>query len=217
MKDFILGDCMEGMKQYPDNHFDLAIADPMYDLPTNYLVPGSEKTKDGVKRKHRNAAKKLSKQQIVGIEWFKELKRVSVNQIIWGINYFPFAGEICGRLIWDKKNDSSSFSNAEIAACSVIKGVRIFRYTWNGFMQEDMKNKEQRIHPFQKPIQLYKWILNKYANSTDRILSTHVGSGSDLIAFEDFGCEYVGYEIDSEYFYAAQKRLEQHKAQLKLF
>ena len=216
MKDFILGDCMEGMGEYPDNHFDLAIADPMYDLPDNYLIPGSPQAKNGVKRNHRSKAKQLSSEKIVDYEWFEELQRVSKHQIIWGINYFAFASEIGGRLIWDKENDKSSFSHAELAACSAIKGTRMFRWMWNGFIQKDMKNKEVRIHPFQKPVQLYKWILNNWAKSTDRILSTHVGSASDLIAFEDFNCEYVGFEIDEECYNSASKRLKQHKSQLRL-
>ncbi len=213
---FILGDCMEGMKEMPDNFVDLAIVDPVYDLPESYLCPGSEESK-GIKRNHVKAAKKLSKQKTVSTDYYNELCRVSKHQIIWGINYFSFSNMICGRIVWDKKNDCSSFSNCEIASSSFFKGVRIIRYLWNGMLQEDMKNKEKRIHPFQKPVNLYRSILRKYTNIEWKILDTHVGSGSSLIACEKENFEYIGFEICPDHYEDACKRIERERSQLRLF
>lgn len=208
-------DCMIAMRDYPDKFFDLAIVDPMYDMDEHYLAPGSEES-NGVKRRFVQEAKALSKLPIVGMDYFNELTRVSRQQIIWGINYFEFAGEICGRIVWDKVNDESTFSNCELAACSLIQGVRIFRHRWNGFIQQNMKNKEARIHPFQKPVQLYKWILNKYSQPGWKILDTHLGSGSSRVACFDMNFDFTGFEIDLDHFEAQEKRFQQHIAQLKL-
>ena len=210
-------DCMTAMAKMKDNEFDLAIVDPVYDLDTNYLCPGSNISTTGVKRNHIKSARKLSKQEVVGIDYFSELRRISKDQIIWGINYFEYPVGICGRIIWDKKNDKSTFSNCEIAACSKIKGVRIFRYMWNGMLQENMKDKEIRIHPFQKPVALYKWILEKYTNPSDKILDTHGGSMSLAIACWDMCHDLTAYEIDKDYYNDAIARLERHKAQGQLF
>lgn len=207
-------DCMEAMKQMPDKAFDLAIVDPVYDLPVNSLCPGAEISTTGIRRKGIEQARKLAKQDVVGEEYFKEIFRVSKEQIIWGENYFQSFIPIVGRIVWDKKNDESTFSNCEIAACSLIKGVRIFRYTWNGMLQENMKKKEIRNHPFQKPTALYRWLLNRYAPPQAKILDTHLGSGSIAIACYDMGFDLTGYEIDKDYFDAATKRLENHKKQI---
>ncbi len=209
-------DCMVAMAEMRDNAFDLAIVDPMYNLPDNYLVPGSSITKDGVKRKRNKQARELSKQDIVDDNYFTELIRVSLNQIFWGCNYFNFKFPT-GRLIWDKKNDSSTFSHAEISSCSLIKGTRIFRYLWNGMLQENMKEKEDKIHAFQKPIALYKWLLKNYAKEGDSILDTHLGSGSSRIAAHDMGFDFTGYEIDKDYFEAQEKRFANHIKQGNLF
>lgn len=210
-------DCMEAMKEMKDNAYELAICDPMYDLPDNYLVPGTEKSITYVKRNFIRQAKKLASQKVVDISYFKEVQRTSKNQIIWGENYFQYPNKPIGRIIWDKVNDSSSFSNAEIASCSMIKGVRTFRFMWNGMIQQDMKNKERRIHPFQKPVALYKWLLGKYAKPGDKILDTHLGSGSSAIAAYDMGFSFTGYEIEHDYLEAAKDRIERHMAQGRLF
>ncbi len=207
-------DCLEAMKQMPDKAFDLAIVDPVYDIPTNMLCPGSEVSTTGVRRKGIEQARKLSKQEVVGEEYFKQLFRVSKEQIIWGENYFQSFIPIVGRIVWDKKNDESTFSNCEIAACSLIKGVRIFRYLWNGMLQENMKNKEIRNHPFQKPVALYHWLLKKYAEPEMTILDTHLGSGSIAIACHDMCHDLTAFEIDKDYYDGAVKRLENHKRQM---
>lgn len=200
-------DNMEVMARYPDKYFDWAIDDPMYDLPDNYLIPGSGITSHGIKRGNRPAAYKLAKQPIVGMNYYNELCRVSKNQIIWGINYFEFAGKVCGRIVWDKVNDHSTFSNCDIASISSIKGSRIFRYMWNGMLQEDMKNKEVKIHPFQKPIALYSWIFRKFIPEGGRIFSPHLGSGSDRIAaYMAENIQFTGSEIDFDCFASQEKR-----------
>jgi len=216
MKDFILGDCMDYLPDFADNYFDLAIVDPPYGIG-----------EDGLKNHSRGKAtkptlytpKEWDKSPPIA-EYFKELQRVSEYQIIWGGNHFieniPNANS-SSWIIWDKQNGNNDFADAELAHTSFTSAVRIFKFRWAGMLQGDMKNKEQRIHPTQKPVQLYKWLLRNYAQSHFKVLSTHVGSASDLIAFEDFGCEYVGYEIDEDYYKAACKRLEIHKRQLSLF
>lgn len=178
-------DCMDGMKQIPDKYFELAIVDPPYFPEANrHYHNGS-----GIKR---NNYIKSSSWQVPNQEYYKELLRVSKNQIIWGINYFlDFDIVPPGRIIWDKQRAGliDSFSDGEIASCSLIKGVRFFRYRWDGMLQGNMKNKEQKIHITQKPVALYHWLLNKYAKPGDKILDTHVGSAASLIACIDIGHE----------------------------
>ena len=210
-------DCIDGIRRYPARFFDLAIVDPMYDLPDVYLCQGNKVSKTGVTRKHIDTAKKLAGGAIVCQDYFTELLRVSKHQIIWGEQYFQFQGKPKGRLIWDKCNDASSFSNAEIASCDLLDGVRIFRYMWNGMIQADMKHKEKRIHPFQKPVPLYRWILKRFAEPGFKLLDTHVGSASSLIAFEEFGLDYAGFEIDGDIYHNAVNRLEQYRLQPALF
>lgn len=203
-----------GTKEFPDKFFDLAIVDPPYfEDYGKKIFPGAEISTTGVKR-NRWESKYWS---VPDQSYFDELKRISKNQIIWGINYYNCAFLGSGRIVWDKKNEKSSFSKCEIAYCSLHNKVEIFRYMWNGMLQENMKNKEIKIHPTQKPIQLYKWILRNYANPDMKIIDTHVGSGSSIIAFEDFGCDWIGFEIDKDYFDATIKRIDQHKLQYKLF
>lgn len=213
MKDFLNIDCMECLKTCSDNYFDLAIVDPPYGVG-----------EDGLKNHSRSNSAKAK--AYIPKEWdkstparkyFTELIRVSKNQIIWGANHFGNMPPSSSWIVWDKENGNNDFADAELAYTSFNSAVRIFKFRWAGMLQGDMKNKEIRIHPTQKPIQLYKWILRNYAKPTDKILDTHVGSGSSLIAFEDFGCEYVGYEIDKDYYEDASKRLANHKSQLKMF
>lgn len=202
-------DCMDFMRKVPDGWYDLAVVDPMYIMPAQYYCPGSDTASNGVKRKNIKQARQLSKVKPVDMNYYNELIRVSKEQIIWGINTLSFpVGS--GRVIWDKQNVSSSFSDAEIASCSSIVGVRIFRYTWNGFIQENMKEKEKRIHAFQKPVALYKWLFSKYAKLGQRLLDTHGGSMSSGIAALEMGCEIDICELDETYFADAVNRLEQH-------
>ena len=208
-----------GMPSYPDKYFDLAIVDPPYDndvynLDRIHRLNGSKKSI----LKAKLATPKNYDFNTVSAKpdekYFIELKRTSKNQIIWGVNWYPwYLGP--GRIIWDKET-SGYFSDCELAYQSFNRSVIKFKYRWNGMLQENMKNKEERIHPTQKPIALYKWLLSKYAKPNDKILDTHVGSASSLIACEEMGFEYTGFELDSDYFNAANKRLEQFRSQLKL-
>jgi len=208
---------MEYMKELPDKYFDLAIVDPPYFKGAGAEgFYGKKFTKEGTKKGHYKGIDNWDL-NIPDVNYFNELLRVSKNQIVWGINYYPFAGIGTGRIVWDKKNDDSTFSNCEIASNSLIDHVKIFRYLWNGMLQENMKNKEVRIHPTQKPIPLYKWLLTKYAKQGDKILDTHLGSGSHAIACHDLGFDLVGCELDKDYFDAACKRLNNHQKQLKIF
>tara|TARA_R110000782_G_scaffold26456_1_gene67772 strand:- start:142 stop:804 length:663 start_codon:yes stop_codon:yes gene_type:complete len=203
------------MSRYPDNYFDLAIVDPPYGIG-----------EDGEKNHSRNNATKSTKytpknwdSSAPNFEYFIELKRVSKNQIIWGANHFiqeiPKANSSCW-IVWDKLN-TGDFSDCELAYASFKTAVRKFQFRWNGMLQGDMKNKEKRIHPTQKPAALYKWILDKYAKEGDKILDTHLGSGSIAIACHDYKFDLTACELDKEYYDAAVKRITNHVGQTKLF
>lgn len=212
------------MKKYPDNFFDLAIVDPPYfSGPEKRRYYGRKVSPIGVKRLYGET----SEWEVPDNEYFDELFRISKHQIIWGVNYFDYNFG-AGRIIWDKVNGESSFSDCEIAYCSFHDSVRLFRYMWNGMMQGksiseghiQQGNKslnEKRIHPTQKPVNLYRWLIQKYAKEGYKILDTHVGSASSLIAFEEAGLEYIGFEKDEQIFKSALARLEGYKSQLKLF
>ena len=208
-------DCLSGMKRYPDKYFDLAICDPPYfNGPDKLGYYGGDVSKSRVKRKAYNT---IGVWEVPDQGYYDELCRVSKEQIIWGINYYPFVNVPCGRIVWDKiKNASCTFSDGEIASCSLIETVRFFRYAWDGFIQQDMKNKETKVHPTQKPVALYKWLLKNYAKPNDKILDTHVGSASSLIACYDMGFDAVGFELDADYYKASKQRLEDFQRQPKL-
>lgn len=216
-------DCMDGMKEIPDNFFELAIVDPPYfSGPERRGFYGRKVSPIGVQRHY----KKSNCWQVPDEEYFNELLRVSENQIIWGVNYFDYNFG-SGRIVWDKCNGNSSFSDCEIAYCSTHDSVRLFRYMWNGMMQgkgiyeghiqQGCKAlNEKRIHPTQKPVALYTWLLTKYAKPGDKILDTHVGSASSLIACYDMEYDYLGFELDTDYYNKAQERLNEHMAQLQM-
>lgn len=217
MNIFINGDCMNpenGMPSYPDKYFDLAIVDPPYGIKEPAHRIYHEAGKAAALKKNYNKA--LWNQDKPDNCYFDELFRVSKNQIIWGGNYFSLPGSRCF-LVWDKVTTNNPFADAELAWTSFKGSVRIFKYQWNGMIQENMKDKELRIHPTQKPVALYKWLCKNYAKEEMKLLDTHVGSASSLIAFEEFGLEYVGYELDPDYYKAASERLEKHREQLRLF
>ncbi len=211
-------DCMEYMKELPDKHFDLAIVDPPYGIDAGNSF-GGEKRVSGKGAALKTAfTKKEWDLSIPEMEYFIELFRVSQNQIIWGANYMvKYLPATMGWIVWDKNNGTTKFSDCEIAFSSFNVALRKFKYTWNGMLQENMKDKEQKIHPTQKPVQLYKWLLTKYAKQGDKILDTHLGSGSHAIACHDLGFDLVGCELDKDYFDAACKRLNNHQKQLKIF
>ena len=192
---------MELMSRYPDKYFDLAIVDPPYGY-------GNKETKIlNFRQNEQHREWNVAPSQ----EYFNELFRVSKHQIIWGGNYFPLPLNN-NWLIWDKLNPNLSFSEAELGWCSINKNIRIFkRYS----AMEDEDGKKQ--HPTQKPIKLYKWILDKYAKEGDKILDTHLGSGSIAIACHDYGFDLTACELDKEYFDKAMERINNHKSQTKLF
>lgn len=224
-------DCMEGMKQFPDKFFELAIVDPEYGRRQHGGVSrsGFVVQNNGKKMYVRDGRYKRKEWDVspASPDYFSELFRVSKNQIIWGCNYYSqqFGP---GRIVWDKVNDGADQSNCEIAFNSLTTRVDIFRYMWRGMMQGksasegsimqgNKKKNEKRIHPTQKPVELYKWLLSKFANPSDKILDTHVGSASSLIACMDMGFDYVGFELDLDYHTAASDRIEVFQSQLKLF
>jgi len=206
----ITNECnMELMARYEDNYFDLAIVDPPYgNIDAIGLNDNKKKGKQATKRKGYHLFENIAPDN----EYYLELERVSKNQIIWGGNFLGLCG---GVIVWDK--NGTAFGEGEIAICSTHKSVQIFEFTWNGMLQGDMKNKETRIHPTQKPVALYKWILDKFAKPNDKILDTHLGSGSIAIACHDYGFELTACELDKEYFDKAMQRINNHMAQTKLF
>ena len=143
---------------------------------------------------------------------------MSRNQIIWGGNYFlDYLKATSCFVVWDKKNGDNLYADCELAWCSFKSAVRKFEWKWHGFLQQNMKQKQDRIHPTEKPIQLYEWLLMNYAEEGDKILDTHLGSGSIAIACHNLGFDLTACELDAEYYNAAMKRIENHKAQQRLF
>jgi len=209
----ITNECnMELMARYEDNYFDLAIVDPPYGGNDAIgLKDNTSTNKQAAKRTNYNVFENVAPT----IEYFNELKRVSKNQIIWGVNFYDNYNLYGGRLVWDKKG--TAFGRAEMAYLSMTKSVNICEIIWNGMIQHDMKNKETRIHPTQKPVKLYEWLLMNYAKEGDKILDTHLGSGSIAIACHNLGFDLTACELDKDYYEAAMKRIEQHKQQIRMF
>lgn len=224
MINFTNEDCMIGMARYPDKHFDLAIVDPPYfSGPERRQYYGKKHSSIGVHRVYE----KSDTWSVPDKAYFVELERVSKHYIVWGCNYFHWDFSP-GRIVWDKCNGASSFSDAEIAATDLIKSVRLFPYMWNGMMQGksisegrvaqgNKQLNEKRIHPTQKPIALYVWLLNTFAQSGWRILDTHVGSASSLIACHRLGFEAVGFEMDKGCYERALSRLIAEQQQVSIF
>ena len=218
-----LMDCMEGLKQIPDKYFDLAIVDPPYGIgaSADSRVGGSYTVNmGGVKKKV--AAKQYTPKdwdfEKPTTEYWNELKRVSKNQIVWGGNYFVenLKDSACW-LVWNKRNGENNNADCELAWTSFKTAVRMFDWKWNGMLQQNMKDKEERMHPTQKPKALYEWLLKNYAKESDKILDTHLGSGSSRIAACKANLPFMGFELDEDYFKASVKRFEQYVAQKSLF
>lgn len=208
-------DCMEGMKKFPNIFFDLAICDPPYGGVTR---GGYMSNTSSVLARNKDYHLSLWDMDKPDEKYFSELKRVSKNQIIWGGNYFAsLLSDSQGWIVWDKENGENHFADAELAWTSFDKATRIFRFRWQGMLQGDMKHKEIRFHPSQKPVALYKWLLNRYAAEGDIILDTHVGSGSSLIACHNTNHKYVGFEIDETYYKLAKERIDRETAQMNIF
>jgi site-specific DNA-methyltransferase (adenine-specific) len=208
---------MEFMATIPDNYYELAIVDPPYGIGAD--KKNSKKTKQTKKSatESKDYGNKNWDSNIPDINYFKELFRISKNQIIWGVNYYPYDFLSGGRIYWNKRVTMPTYSNGEIAYCSLINSIKSFEYTWHGMLQENMANKEVRIHPTQKPVALYKWILQHYAKKGDKIFDSHVGSGSSRIACYELGFDFEGCEIDKDYWQAQEDRFNKHISQLSLF
>jgi site-specific DNA-methyltransferase (adenine-specific) len=211
-------DNMALMARYPDGYFDLAIVDPPYGIGLSMVTKHG--SFDSI---HEN---KQWNNHIPSADYFKELHRVSKNQIIWGCNYYAQYISVVGRIVHDKMLEIAGtklkYSEADLASCSLQKRITMFRYRWNGNRQGNTINwknegENKRIHPTQKPIELYKWLLDNYAKKSDKILDTHLGSGSIAIACHDYGYDLTACELDKQYFDAAMLRIKQHTDQIKLF
>ena len=202
-------DCMDAMKEMPNNAFDLAIVDPPYGIHDK-LFNGAGFMKNSP-QKERYREKQWDK-DIPSDEYFKELERVSKNRIIWGGNYFPLK-PTRGIIAWVKPQmkNHPAFSQWEMAWTSFDKSAKVVES--NTAALEDGNT----THPTQKPIKLYEWLLMNYAKEGDKILDTHLGSGSIAIACHNLKFDLTGYELDAEYYEAATKRLTQHQAQQRLF
>ena len=220
-------DCMTYMRGLPDKAFDLAIVDPPYGIGENGSTNKS-RGKLAIAKDYKAFAG--CDKSAPDIDYFIELQRVSINQIIWGSNHFadklPCPKSPCW-IVWDKVNGNSDFADCELAWTSFKTSVRIVRYMWAGHMQGsglgsfsqqgNKKLNESRIHPTQKPVKLYQWLLENYAKPGQKILDTHLGSGSSAIAAHYFGVDFVGCELDKDYYEAACKRFELATAQTTLF
>lgn len=192
-------DCVSGMKRYPDKYFDLAIVDPPYGININSSG-----------RLGHYGGKKDWDSETPNKEYFEELIRVSKNQIIWGGNYFALPPTRCF-LIWDKQQpEGVSFASCELAWTSFDQSAKTF-------YQRPQNADPVRIHPTQKPIKLYEWILKNYSSEGVTILDTHVGSGSSRIAANKAGLSFIGFEIDKDYFDAQEKRYKEFISQIRMF
>ena len=202
-------DCIEGMKQYPDKYFELAIVDPPYGINVN-MNAGRKKDTQSKKR----LVKKWDNEIPSKIYW-DELFRVSKNQIVCGANYFTeYLYTSMGWIFWDKcVAPGCSFSDGELIWTSFNQALKKAVIPYSGFIGME----GEKFHPTTKPIKLYKWILNNYAKEGDKILDTHLGSGSSRIAANDMEFEFTGYELDKDYFDASQKKFQQHINQLTIF
>ena len=213
---------MQLMARYPDNYFELAIVDPPYGIgfDGNTTVEGKSGKANTFSNKQHHEKKGWDNQR-PSDEYFIELKRVSKNQIIWGGNYFSDLLEPKkGWIFWDKKitnANNSNYSDGELAWTSFDCVLRRFTYDWIGFGYLNNPQKEKKTHPTQKPVALYKWLLDKYAKQGDKILDTHLGSGSIAIACHDYGFELTACELDAEYYEKAIQRIKNHTNQQKLF
>jgi site-specific DNA-methyltransferase (adenine-specific) len=214
--ELIHGDCMDYMNRLKPKAFQLAIVDPPYGIGEDGLKNHS---RGNITKPTLYTPKKWDSAP-PNIAYFQMLINISKNVIIWGANHFieniPKANSPCW-IVWDKQNGENDFADCEMAWTNFNTAVRKYEFRWSGMLQGDMKNKEHRIHPTQKPVRLYRWLLQNYAKQSDRILDTHLGSGSSAIACYEEGFDFVGIELDKDYYDAAVKRFRQHIAQGSLF
>lgn len=195
-------DCMEALAKMQDNQFNLAIVDPPFGIG-NFVQTG------GNVRGNKVEWNDSIPQQ----DYFSELRRVSKHRIIFGANYYNCFEEKGGAIVWVKNQPMPNFSKAVIASCSFHKKIELYTQTWTNFVAKGRCTK----HPCEMPVSIYEWILMNYAKKGDKILDTHLGSGSIAIACHNLGYDLEGYELDQEYYMAALKRYKDHVAQLKMF
>jgi site-specific DNA-methyltransferase (adenine-specific) len=209
-------DCMEYMAGCKDKAFELAIVDPPYGIGEN---GSSNKTRGKLAIAKDYKPFYGMDVDAPQTEYFKQLMRIAKNQVIFGANHFihrmPYPSPCW--IVWDKKNGNSDFADSELAWTSFKTAVRNFSFQWAGMLQENMKNKEIRIHPTQKPVALYKWILKTYAKPGDRIFDSHGGSFSSAIACQQMGFDFVGCELDKDYYDAAVARFHKQTRQTEMF
>jgi len=211
------------MARYPDNYFDLAIVDPPYGINADEAQNNAaeQRIKANGKSKAGRGYKLYKKSEwdnsIPSKDYFNELFRVSKNQIIWGGNYMTeFLKPSMGWVIWDKGQRDFSLADGEMAWSSFDKAMRIFEFSRASCIKSN-NTMTEKFHPTAKPFELYKWLLDKYAKQGDKILDTHLGSGSIAIACHDYGFDLTACELDKEYFDKAMQRINNHVAQQKLF
>jgi site-specific DNA-methyltransferase (adenine-specific) len=202
------------MARYPDKYFDLAVVDPPYGI-------GEDGNRGNVStKKWKNPGPSIHKKKNwdnhrPSKQYFDELFRVSKNQIIWGGNYFVEHLPVkMGWIFWDKETGDSDYSDGELAFTSFDKALKKFTWLWSGFKQKQL---EKRLHPTQKPVALYDWIFKNYAKEGDKILDTHLGSGSSRISAWKAGLDFTACELDADYFAAQEKRFKEFTAQLRMF
>ena len=204
---------MELLKECPDNYYQLCIVDPPYGIG-NIIRHGKGGQQLADNMQFEDSGDMYWNKKIPEPEYFQELCRVSKNQIIWGGNYYAnFLNNSKCWIVWDKENGGNSFSDSELAWTSFDKPVRNFKFRWAGMLQGNMKNKEQRIHPTQKPVALYKWLLTNYAKEGYKILDTHGGSMSIAIACHDLKFDLDLFELDEDYYKAGKERFENYAMQ----
>jgi site-specific DNA-methyltransferase (adenine-specific) len=211
----LLGDCIQLMKQFNDKEFDLAVVDVPYGIGES-LNDNKSRSKLGKSKAYTKKDWDLSAPEK---EYFNELQRISKNQIVWGANHFISRLPIDSScwIVWDKQNGQNDFADCELAWTSFKTAVRKFEYRWHGMLQGNMKEKEIRIHPTQKPVALYDWIFKMYATEGMKIIDTHLGSGSSRISADKAKLDFTGIEIDKEYYDLQEKRFNDYKSQLRLW
>jgi site-specific DNA-methyltransferase (adenine-specific) len=201
----ICGDCLEIMKTFPDKVIDLVLTDPPYGTDFDYYSNG----RGGCVAVQPDYGKQDWNKKRPGKEYFDEIRRISKNQIIFGGNLFAdYLGSSTAWIVWDKDN-TGNFGDCELAWTSFKSSIRKFKFRWNGMLQEDMKHKEPRYHPTQKPVELMRWILNKYSEPDDLILDPFLGSGTTVIAAKQLHRNYIGIEISQKYCDISKQRLGQ--------
>lgn len=211
-------DCMEYMKTLPDKFFDLAVCDPPYGIGwdgDNLMKYNSEPCLDWKTRKPKGYEQKKWDECRPNKDYFLQINRICDNQVIWGGNYFTdFLTPTGSWIVWDKGVVMPTLSDGELAWCSINNSVKFIRLLWAGYRKCE---ETSRIHPTQKPVKLYEWILTNYAKPGQTIFDSHMGSGSSAIACNNLGFEYVGCELDTDYYEAACKRIAHHASQKRLF